>query len=77
MPHKPGSRVPPGSFPIRKQGANSYQISIPRHIGEKLYPLDINFVATLTEEGILLKPLEKLVPQGPLPSWLGGEPADG
>ena len=57
------------AFALRKRGENAYSVTIPRWLGETLYDLGYLYVAQLTDEGILLKPLEKLTPDGPLPSW--------
>jgi hypothetical protein len=59
----------PGAYKIRKSGSQSYNIGLPPHVGDKLYDLGLHYIPQIVEGGILLKPLEKINPDNPLPAW--------
>lgn len=65
-----GKRVT-GAYQIRKNGPRSYSIGLPQFIGEDLLESGIWFVAQYDDEGILLRPLNKIEPDRELPTWAG------
>lgn len=72
MPGPGGKSRVSGAFQIRKQGKDSYQIGVPRHIGEALYEQGRYFVGQLAEDGIIFKPLDTISPEAPTPAWVDG-----
>lgn len=63
-----GQRVA-GAYMVRKTGETSYAIGLPQWMGEELVDSGIFFIAQYSEEGILLRPMSKIQPEQPLPSW--------
>lgn len=64
-----GAREYPNAFPVRKTGANTYTITVARHIGEAVYPLNYLYVAEFTDTGFEFRPLIKIMKDVPLPEW--------